>query len=73
MPFYVFTEDEKGRLGYIGTEFYSEVKAQDEADDYEGITHVIQADDLKSAKRLLRKNLAKKKKDLGQLYRNVRN
>lgn len=73
MPFYVFTEDAKGRLGYVGREYYSEIQAQNEADEYEGITHVIQADALVQAKRLLRRNLAKKKKDLGQLYKNVRN
>jgi len=72
MPFYVFTEDSQGRLGYVGREYYSEVQAQNEADEYEGITHIIQADNLVQAKRLLRRNLVKKKKDLGQLYKNVR-
>ena len=73
MPFYVFTEDSKGRLGYVGDEYFSEVQAQDKADEYEGITHIIHAKNLVQAKRHLRDKLAKGKKDLGQLYKNVRN
>lgn len=73
MPFFLFTEDSKGRLGYLGKEYFSEVQAQDEADEYEGITHVIQADSLVEAKRRLRNKLVKKKKDMGQLYKNVMN
>ena len=73
MPFYVFTEDKEGRYGYVGREYYSEVQAQNKADDYDGITHVIQADNLISAKRLLRDRMVRKKRDMGQLYKNVRN
>ena len=71
--FYIFTEDNQGRYGYIGQEFFSEVQAQEKADDYEGITHVIEAKDLASAKRKLRDKMVRKKKDMGQLYKNVRN
>lgn len=71
--FYVFTEDERGRYGYVGQEFFSEVQARDKADDYDCVTHIIQADDLVTAKRKLRNKLVRTKKDMGQLYRNVRN
>lgn len=71
--FYVFTEDEKGRYGYVDQEFFSEVQAQDKADDYDCVTHVIRADNLVTAKRRLRNKMVKKKKDMGQLYKNVRN
>lgn len=70
--FYVFTEDEKGRYGYVGQEFFSEVQAQDKADDYDCVTYVIRADDLVTAKRRLRNKMVKKKKDMGQLYKNVK-
>lgn len=71
--FYVFTEDSQGRYGYIGQEFFSEVQAQERADDYEGITHVVEGRDLVEAKRKLRDKMVRKKKDMGQLYKNVRN
>jgi len=71
--FYVFTEDDKGRLGYVGKEFFSEIQAQDCADGYDGITHVIRADNLVEAKRKLRDKIVRKKKDMGELYRNVKN
>jgi hypothetical protein len=73
MPFFVFTEDSEGRLGYVGSEYFSEVQAEDKASEYPGITHVIHAGNLVQAKRHLRDKLAKKKKDMGQLYKNVRN
>lgn len=72
MPHFVFTEDEKGRLGYVGDKFFSHTQAQDKADEYNGITHIIEADDLTKAKRFLRDKLAKKSGDLGKLYKNVR-
>ena len=71
--FYVFTEDEKGRYGYVGREYFSEVQAREKADEYEGITHVIQADSLVRAKRMLRDRMVKEKKNMGELYKNVRN
>lgn len=71
--FYIFTEDEQGRFGYVGQEYFSEVQAQSKADEYDGITHIIQAKDLVGAKRKLRDRVVRDKKDLGQLYKNVRN
>ena len=73
MPYFVFTEDAEGRLGYVGEEYFSQVQAQDKADEYPGITHVIEANTLVKAKRYLRDKLAKKKGDLGVLYKNVKN
>ena len=72
MPHYIFTEDSQGRLGYVGDEFFSHTQAQDKADGYTGITHIIEGKDLATAKRYLRDKLSKKKGDLGQLYKNVR-
>lgn len=72
MPFFVFTEDSQGRLGYVGDEYFSEVQAKDKADEYSGITHLIEAKNLTQAKRYLRDKLARSKKDLSVLYRNVR-
>jgi len=72
MPYFVFTEDNKGRLGYVGDEYFSQVQAQDKADEYSGITHVVEAKNLTQAKRYLRDKLARKKKDLSVLYKNVR-
>ncbi len=73
MPFYVFTEDAQGRWGYIGQEFFSEVSAQDKADDYDCITHVVHGKTLAEAKRQLRDKMVRKQKDMGLLYKNVRN
>lgn len=73
MPFYLFTEeDENGRLGYSGKEFYSEVGAESAAEDYPGITHIKEGKTLVEAKRKLREELVKKKKDMGILYKNIR-
>lgn len=72
MPHYVFTEDAQGRFGYVGDEYFSHVQAQDKADEYPGITHIIEAKNLAQAKRFLRDKVAKKNKDLGVLYKNVR-
>ena len=55
--YYLFTEDENGRLGYVGQEFFSEVQAQDKADEYLGITHIVPAENLVEAKRRLRDKL----------------
>jgi hypothetical protein len=71
MPYFVFTEDSSGRLGYVGDEYFSHVHAQDKADEYPGITHIIEAKSLVQAKRYLRDKLSKSKKDLGVLYKNV--
>jgi len=70
--FYVFTEDEKGRYGYVGQEYFSEVQAEAKAEDYDGITHIIEANNLVEAKRKLRDKMVRRKKDMGQLYRNVK-
>jgi len=72
MPCYIFTEDEKGRLGYSGKEYFSRVHAEDEAEDLPGITHIIEADNLAEAKQRLRGKLVKKKEDMNLLYKNVR-
>jgi len=72
MSFYVFTEDVDGKRGYVGARD-SEVVANDLAEDYMGITYVIEADDLVTAKRKLRDKLIRKTEDLGEGYRNVRN
>ena len=53
-------------------EYFSEVQAQDKADEYDCITHIIQGRDLREAKRKLRDKMVKKKKNMGELYRNVR-
>lgn len=70
--FYVFTEDKSGKLGYVGQEYFSRVQAQDKADNYDCIAHIIQASDLVEAKRKLRDEMVSTKKDMGQLYKNVR-
>jgi len=72
MPYYIFTEDEKGRLGYSGKEYFSKVHADSEADDLPGITHIIEGRNLAEAKQRLRGTLVKKKKDMDILYKNVR-
>ena len=66
---YVFTEDEKGRLGYVGNR-YSLAAANDLAADHYGITHVIEAHSLVEAKQKLRGKLVKSK-GLDEGYRNV--
>jgi len=71
MPYFIFSEDEKGRLGYSGREFFSRVEADNEADDIPGITHIIDADSLGDAKRKLREKLVKKG-NTEALYKNVR-
>lgn len=71
--FFVFTEDEKGKYGYVGQEYFSEVQAKDKADDYDCITHIIPADNLVEAKRKLRDRRIKKTGDMGVLYKNVKN
>jgi len=71
MPYYIFSEDEKGRLGYSGKEFFSRVQADSEAEDIPGITHIITADSLGNAKRKLREKLVKKG-NVSSLYKNVR-
>jgi len=70
--FYVFTEDTQGKLGYVGSEYFSQIQAENKADDYDCITHIIRADTLVGAKRKLRETLVRKKKDMGMLYKNVR-
>lgn len=72
MPYFIFLEDEKGRLGYSGKEFFSQVEADSEAEDLPGITHIITADSLGDAKRKLREKLVKKG-STEALYKNVRN
>lgn len=69
--FYIFTEDEEGRFGYLGQSFYSEVQAEAKAEDYDCITHIIQAENLVGAKRKLRERMVRKKKDASILYKNV--
>lgn len=71
MPYYIFLEDEKGKLGYNGRNFFSQVEAEEEAEDIPGITHIIEADSLVDAKRKLRYSLVKKGK-VDSLYKNVR-
>jgi len=73
MPYYLFIEDDKGKLGYNGKEFFSMAAADSEAEDVPGITHIIEADNLEEAKRKLRGALVRRKRDMGMLYRNVRN
>lgn len=70
--YYVFLESAEGKLGYVGREYFSYVQAEDKADEYEGITHIIQSDNLRNAKRQLRDKLVKKKKDMSILHKNVR-
>ena len=72
MPYFIFTEDEKGRFGYLGQSFYSKVQADNKAEDYDCITHIVSAQNLIEAKRKLRNKVARQKKDIGLLYRNVR-
>lgn len=71
--YYVFLESNEGKLGYVGGEYFSRVQAQDKADEYEGLTHIIEGDDLSQAKRKLRDKLVKTKKDVSVLYKNVKN
>jgi len=70
--FYVFTESKEGKFGYVGREYFSEVQAQDKADEYDCITHVIRAKDLGEAKRNLRTKAVKTTGDINKLYKNVR-
>lgn len=72
MLYFLFIEDKKGKLGYSGKEFYSKVGADSAANDYPGITHVIEAETLLEAKRKWRDKLFKKG-NTEALYRNVRN
>jgi len=69
----VFVEDKSGRLGRVGDEYFSHVLAQDKADEFGGITHIIEAQNLTSAKRYLKGKLSKRKGDLSPLYKNVSN
>lgn len=71
MPYYLFTEDENGKLGHDGKEFFSRVEVDSAAEDYPGIAHIIEADNLLEAKRKLKEKLAKKG-NLNSLYKNVR-
>jgi len=71
--FYIFTESVEGKLGYVGRGYFSEVQAENKADDYDCITHIIQADSLVKAKRRLRDKMVKKEKDMSMLYKNVKN
>jgi len=72
MSYYVFTEDENGKRGYVGSR-ESYVQANDLAEDYMGITYIIEATDLVEAKRKLRDKLIRKTQNLSEGYRNVRN
>lgn len=72
MPYYLFTEDNEGKLGYSGKEFFSKIRVEGEAEDILGITHIVEAKTLGGAKRKLRALLVKKKGNLSELYRNVR-
>lgn len=69
--YYIFTQDEHGRLGYSRKEYYSKVAADSAADDIPGITHVIEANSLDEAKQILRGKLVEKG-DTEALYKNVR-
>lgn len=73
MPLWVFTEDTEGRYGCLGS-YESRVRAQQEADEYEGISYIrdYPTYDRSEAKRYFRGEMAKKK-GLGEGYRNVRN
>ena len=70
--YYVFTEDDKGRWGFVG-ERDSYVTANDLAEKYLGITHVIEATSLAEAKQKLRAKKIRETNNLGLGYRNVRN
>jgi len=71
--YYIFTEDKDSKFGYVGRSYFSEVQAQDKADDFDCITHILQADSLVQAKRKLRSMMVKKKRDIGILFKNVKN
>ena len=68
LMYYLFTEDINGKLGYVGQEYFSMVQAEDKAEDYGGITHIVEGRDLAEAKRKLRDRLVRKKKDPSLLY-----
>ena len=70
--YYVFLESQDGKLGYVGREYFSYNQAEERADEYEGITHIVSADNLRNAKRQLKDRLVKKKKDMSILHKNVR-
>ena len=72
MVYWIFTEDMEGRYGCLG-HYDSRVRAQQVADDYEGIAYIkdYPTEDRAEAKRYFRG--WKAKKDLGQCYKNVKN
>ena len=72
MPYWIFTEDEKGRYGCLGCK-ESQVAADALANDYMGITYVKDYDtyDRGEAKRYFRG--WKSKGNLDEGYKNVRN
>lgn len=72
MGHYVFTEDTNGKHGYVGVK-ESEVAANDLAEDYLGITYVVKANDLVTAKRRLRDHIIRRTGNLGEGYKNVKN
>jgi len=71
--YYIFLETKEGKLGYVGGEYFSHVQAEDKAVEYEGITHIIEGDNITQAKRKLRDKLVRSKKDMSVLYKNVKN
>lgn len=72
MSYFVFIEDAQGRLGRVGDEYFSFVQAQDKADRFEGVTHIIEAQNVTLAKRSLKGKLSKREGNLSPLYKNVR-
>jgi len=68
---WVFTEDMNGRYGCLGS-FESEVRAQQVADDYEGITYIrdYPTSNGAEARRYFRGEMVRKK-GLEEGYKNV--